>query len=200
VSTAIVIGGTGLVGKCLVKQLLEDPGTTKVVALVRRAVLPRHDKLQELIVDFERPDSFADAVRGDVLFSALGTTLGQAGSIAAQRRVDYDYQLEVAKLAARNGVKTYVLVSSGLANPRSRMAYLKMKGELERDVKSLGFSSVQILQPGLLTGVREKLTISTLNHSMPGKSVSTSTRKTPTADRSVGRSRKKKDREVPDVA
>jgi uncharacterized protein YbjT (DUF2867 family) len=91
-----------------------------------------------------------------VLFSALGTTLGQAGSVEAQRRVDYDYQLGVARLAARNGVKTYVLVSSGLANPRSRTAYLKMKGELERDVKSLGFPSLQILQPGLLTGVREK--------------------------------------------
>ena len=31
-----------------------------------------------------------------------------------------------------------------------------MKGELERDVQTLGFPSVQILRPGPLTGEREK--------------------------------------------
>ena len=91
-----------------------------------------------------------------MLFSSLGTTRGQAGSVSAQRTVDYTYQFEVAKLAASNGMASYVLVSSRGASPSSLSAYLKMKGELERDVQALAFSSVQILQPGPLTGEREQ--------------------------------------------
>ncbi len=108
------------------------------------------------MVDFDHPETFASRVQGDVLFSAMGTTRKQAGSLAAQRTVDYGYQLAVARLAARNGVHSYVLVSSSGASDRSLSAYLKMKGELERDVLPLGFASVQILQPGPLSGEREQ--------------------------------------------
>jgi uncharacterized protein YbjT (DUF2867 family) len=155
-STAIVIGATGLVGRCLVQQLLSDPDYSSVVALTRRATAVRDDKYHEHVVDFARPEAFADWVKGDVLFSAMGTTRRQAGSIAAQRTVDYTYQFEVAQAALQNGVKAYVLVSSRGANPSSLAAYMKMKGELERDVQGLGFSSLQILRPGPLTGEREQ--------------------------------------------
>jgi uncharacterized protein YbjT (DUF2867 family) len=155
-SIAIVIGATGLVGSNLLRLLLTDSRYTRVVALVRRATQVRHSKFEEHVVDFGAPASFADLVKGDVLFSAMGTTRSQAGSVEAQRTVDYTYQLEVAKLAARSGVPTYVLVSSGGANATSPFAYMKMKGELERDVKSLGFSALHILQPGPLAGTREK--------------------------------------------
>ncbi len=153
-STAMVIGATGLVGKCLVRQLLVDPRYSSVVAFTRRATSVRDPKYHEHVIDFGQPESFAEWLRGDVLFSTLGTTRAQAGSVAAQRMVDYTYQFEVAKLAARNGVESYVLVSSRGANPSSLSAYLKMKGELERDVRSLGFSSLQILQPGPISGER----------------------------------------------
>jgi uncharacterized protein YbjT (DUF2867 family) len=155
-STAIVIGATGMVGTCLVRQLLADPAYSRVIALTRRATSRQAERYAEQVIDFDHPERFAELVRGDVLFSAMGTTRGQAGSLVAQRRVDYTYQLEVARLAAHNGVKRYVLVSSTGANPRSFNPYLKMKGELERDVQALGFGSLQILQPGPLTGEREK--------------------------------------------
>ncbi len=155
-STAIVIGATGLVGKQIVLQLLGDDRYARVVALVRRPTDRKHDRYEERVVRFDEPESFAEWVQGDVLFSALGTTRGQAGSVEAQRTVDYDYQLEVARLAAKNGVKTYVLVSSSGASASSFSAYMKMKGELERDVQALGFSSVQILRPGLLVGERDQ--------------------------------------------
>ena len=155
-TTAIVIGATGLVGKCLVQQLLSDSSYSSVVALTRRGTSLRADKYQEHIVDFDKPDTFAAQVAGDVLFSCMGTTRGQAGSVAAQRVVDYGYQFELAKLAAQRGVRCYVQVSSKGADPNSLSAYLKMKGELERDVQSLGFTSLQILRPGPLTGQRDQ--------------------------------------------
>src|SRR5262249_46704122 len=80
----------------------------------------------------------------------------QAGSQAVQRKVDYDYQVDFAKQAAKNGVKTYALCSSSSANARSRIFYSRIKGELDRDVQQLGFERGRIMRPSLLGGARER--------------------------------------------
>jgi uncharacterized protein YbjT (DUF2867 family) len=153
---AVLIGATGLVGSQLLAQLLEDARFASVVVLGRRTVGRTHPKLREHLVDFEHPSAWAKHVAGDVLFSALGTTLKVAGSQAAQYAVDHAYQLETAAAAARNGVSTYVLVSSAGANPGARIFYSRMKGELERDVATLGFTRLHLLRPGPLSGERKE--------------------------------------------
>jgi len=47
-----------------------------------------------------------------------------------------------------------ILVSTGMADSSSRFGYTKMKGQLEDEVKSIGFKRTIILQPGLLMGSR----------------------------------------------
>lgn len=149
--TAIVIGATGATGKELVRLLSSDEDFQKVVIFIRRdADDLNHPKLGKNIVDFNRIDDWKNDLRGDVLFSALGTTLKQAGSEAAQRKVDFAYQFETAKAAAENGVKNYVLVSSTGANPRAFFFYPRMKGELEEAVKTLDFQRIHVFQPGIL--------------------------------------------------
>lgn len=155
-STALVIGSTGLVGKQLVELLLADARFERVVSFVRRPAGGTHPKLEEHVVDFRAPDAWADKVKGDVLFSALGTTIKQAGTKEAQYEVDYTFQFRTAQAAAKNGVPAYVLVSSTSANPASSVFYSRIKGELERDTQKLGFTSMTYLQPGLLGGAREK--------------------------------------------
>lgn len=151
---AIVIGATGLVGAELVKLLLADSRCTALRTFVRRPSGIVHAKLEEQVVDFDNPLRWRALVAGDVLFSTLGTTLKRAGSQAAQWKVDYTYQMETARSAAANAVPCYVLVSSGQARPDSRMFYLRMKGELERDVAALPFRHTVILKPGMLRGER----------------------------------------------
>jgi uncharacterized protein YbjT (DUF2867 family) len=153
---AIVIGATGLVGSELVRRLLADARFGSVVVLARRPTGIVHGKLREHLVDFDAPAGWAALVRGDVLFSALGTTIRAAGSQEAQYRVDHGYQHRVAELARGNGAGTLVLVSSAGASPRSRIFYSRMKGELERDVEALRFSRTRILRPGLLDGERRE--------------------------------------------
>lgn len=155
-STALVIGSTGLVGKQLVELLLADARFERVVSFVRRPAGGTHPKLEEHVVDFRTPEAWADTVKGDVLFSALGTTIKQAGTKEAQYEVDYTFQFRTAQAAAKNGVPAYVLVSSTSANPGSSVFYSRIKGELERDTQKLGFTSMTYLQPGLLGGAREK--------------------------------------------
>jgi uncharacterized protein YbjT (DUF2867 family) len=152
----IVIGSTGLVGRQLVEQLLEDARFDRVVSFVRRPSGRTHAKLEEHIIDFRAPDAWDSQVTGDVLFSALGTTIKQAGSKEAQYEVDYTFQFRTAQAAAKNGVKEYVLVSSASASPSSMVFYSRIKGELERDTQKLGFTSMTYVRPGLLGGEREK--------------------------------------------
>ena len=144
---ALVIGATGAVGKDLVKMLLEDDAFESVDVFVRRPVDVECPKLTVHVVDFDQPGTWRHILSGDVLFSCLGTTIKAAGSQEAQWKVDYTYQYETAKMARENGVKTYVLVSSVGASSRSKIFYPRMKGQLEDDVKKLGFPGCFILQP-----------------------------------------------------
>ena len=152
---ALVIGATGLVGSELVKLLLEDEHFQNVLVFGRRSLGMAHTKLEEHIIDFNNPSGWIHLVKGDVLFSTLGTTLSQAGSKEAQYQVDYTCQYEFAKGASHNEIPVYVLVSAPSANPGSRFFYTRMKGELERDVKKLNFKSISFIQPGLLSGTRQ---------------------------------------------
>jgi uncharacterized protein YbjT (DUF2867 family) len=154
--TAIIIGATGLVGNKLVHLLLHDDRFNKVIVFVRRSLTLTHPKLEEHVIDFNKPASWMHLVKGDVLFSALGTTIKQAGSKDNQYKVDYTYQYQFAQAAAQNQVPTYVLVSSASANASSKLFYTRIKGELERDIKNLSFKSISIIQPGLLTGERQQ--------------------------------------------
>lgn len=151
---AIVIGATGLVGTALINELCKRPEFTRIIVFHRRKLGAFHSKIEEHIVNFDEIESWKHKIQGDVLFSALGTTLKTAGSKQKQYLVDYTFQYNIAKHASEQGVKQYVLVSSGGANPNSSVFYLRIKGELERDVCELGFLSTYFIRPNLLRGDR----------------------------------------------
>lgn len=100
---AIVIGATGAVGQNLVKTLLYDDRYETVTTFTRRPLGFTHPKIQSFIVDFNLPDTWHHLVQGDVLFSALGTSLKQAGSKEAQYRVDHDYQFPLPGRPRKTG-------------------------------------------------------------------------------------------------
>lgn len=147
---AIVIGGSGATGRELVRLLLEDVRFTKVRVLVRKAYFEQHDKLEEIIVDFDKLSSYHQVIKGEVAFSCLGTTLKDAGSKDAQWHIDYDYPLDFAQLAFNNGVSHFVLLSAIGADAKSSIFYNRMKGSLEEAIKKIGFKHLMILQPGFI--------------------------------------------------
>ena len=155
--TALVIGATGATGSELVAQLIEDDRFNSVVVFSRRALSISHTKLTCHIVDFDNPQSWSDLVKGDVLFSALATTLKQAGSQQAQYKIDYTYQYQTAETAAANGVKAYVLVSAMGANADSWLFYPRIKGQLDKAVSALHFKQIHIFRPGFLLRQPDKI-------------------------------------------
>jgi uncharacterized protein YbjT (DUF2867 family) len=153
----IILGATGLVGGALTQTLAADQGFARPITLTRKPAW--QDISDNHVIDFEQLADAADYFVGDVLFSCLGTTRRRAGSLAAQRRVDVDYQLQAAQIAQAQGVKHYCLVSSSGADAASKNPYLQMKGALEEEIKKLGFERVTILQPSLLLGPRDHVRV-----------------------------------------
>jgi uncharacterized protein YbjT (DUF2867 family) len=147
---ALLIGATGATGSDLLDRLLKDPAFDRVDIFVRRKPDLQHAKLSIHVIDFDKPETWQQLVKGDVLFSCLGTTLKAAGSKEAQWKIDHDYQYQFAKAAADNHVARYVLVSSAYASPDARLYYPRMKGKLEEAVKALGFSRIVIFRPPTL--------------------------------------------------
>ena len=154
--TANVIGATGLVGKQLVKQLLGNENFGKVRIFVRRKTGIQHPKLEQQVVDFTKEETWAKKLTGDVLFSALGTTLKQAGSKEKQYEVDFSFNQNFAQKAKTNGIENYVLVSSIGANSKSSIFYTRIKGELDDAVSKPSFKNLAILRPSSLTGNRDE--------------------------------------------
>tara|TARA_Y100000991_G_scaffold31115_1_gene19812 strand:+ start:972 stop:1622 length:651 start_codon:yes stop_codon:yes gene_type:complete len=147
---ALVIGATGATGRELVKLLLNDNEVEKATIFVRNSPAIDHEKLKTYVIDFNEIENHKDLIKGDVLFSALGTTKKDAGGKKEQYLVDYTFQHEFAKIAAINGVENYSLVSSTGANAKSSFFYTKTKGALEEAVKKLNFRKIDIFQPPML--------------------------------------------------
>jgi uncharacterized protein YbjT (DUF2867 family) len=152
--TALIIGATGLVGNQLLGQLLSDDTFSKVKIFVRRSTGMIHDKLEEIMLDFDNIKAQKDKIKGDVLFSCLGSTIKQAGTKANQYKVDFTYQYEFAKVAAENAVPDYVLISATSASSKSMFFYSRIKGELEAAISTLDFKKIRIVQPSVLEGHR----------------------------------------------
>lgn len=154
--TALVLGGTGLVGKQLVKQLLDDPYFSSVKVFGRRPTGIVNAKLVEVVIDFNKSEEWAHELVGDVIFSAFGTTLKKAGGKEQQYQIDYHFQYQVIRLAFENSVPDCVLVSSPGASVGSKVFYTRMKGELDRDVAKLGFDRLVLIKPSVLAGKRDE--------------------------------------------
>jgi len=150
----LLAGATGLVGSHVLAQLLAAPECSAVVAPTRRALDVVHAKLDNPLVDFERLPVQAPWWQVDAAICALGTTMQQAGSREAFRRVDHAYPLAIARLARQHGASAFALNSAFGADTRSRLFYNRVKGELERDLQVLGFASLTLVRPGLIGGER----------------------------------------------
>ncbi|KAK1755725.1 protein FMP52, mitochondrial [Echria macrotheca] len=160
-STAAVIGSTGLVGSHILSTLLNSDAVAAVHTISRRAPKSSGAKLQAAV----EPDTTQWAGKLSAItpppttvFSALGTTRQAAGGIANQWKIDHDLNIELAKAAKARGVRNFVFISSagtrGLLS--GHVPYAQMKVGVEDAIKELGFDHAVILRPGLIIGEREK--------------------------------------------
>ena len=152
-----LVGATGLVGGHVMAQCVgrED---VRLTAIARReAVLPPGIRMELFVAEPEKWGEVLEAVRPTAVICALGTTWKQAGEDeAAFRAVDERLVLDLAEASRSQGVERFVVVSSAGANAAAKQFYLRVKGEMEREITRIRFPRLDILRPGLLLGARGK--------------------------------------------
>ncbi|KAG7172707.1 oxidoreductase HTATIP2-like isoform X2 [Homarus americanus] len=154
--TALVLGGSGEIGKQLVRELVANAAFSRIVLVTRRQLDIQSEKVEQKIVDFEKLDDYKEAFGGaQVGFCCLGTTRGKAGA-KGFIHVDRDYVSHAARLLKEGGCSHFHLVSSTGANKTSMFLYNKTKGEAEELVKELNFPRLSIYRPSLLLCDREE--------------------------------------------
>ncbi len=152
--TALILGATGLVGGHVLRLLAADARWNRVITLGRRTMEPASATHIHHVIDFDEMDVHTEHFACDDMFCCLGTTIKQAGSKEAFRRVDFGFPVEAAYLAKAQGASQFLLVSSLGANAKSRIFYNGVKGEVERALTEVDFDSLAIFRPSLLAGDR----------------------------------------------
>ena len=149
----LLLGGSGLVGRELLRLLQRDPRVSRIIAPSRRplppsskVVNPLGEHLTSLVVALDEPI--------DLLFCCLGTTRKQAGSAEAFRAVDYDLVVDSAKAARELGARHCLVVSASGANASSRFLYNRTKGQMEQALMQQGWPLLTLVRPSLLVGKR----------------------------------------------
>lgn len=152
----LLVGATGLVGRECLRLLLSDQAIARIEVVARRALSPdvRSPKLSTHIIDFDHLNEYDELFTVDAIICALGTTIRQAGSRTRFRTIDLEYPLDFARLGRRRGCSHFLVVSSLGANPKSRIFYNRVKGELEAGLRELDYPCLTIVRPSLLLGPR----------------------------------------------
>lgn len=152
--TAVLAGATGLIGSAVLDLMLRDGSYFKVIALSRKPLHAKDPKLLNLVVDFEKLADYASQLKADDVYCCLGTTIKQAGSKEAFRKVDLDYPVSLAATTLAQGAGQFLLVSAMGAKRDSSIFYNQVKGEVQDRIQALHFKAFHIFQPSLLVGPR----------------------------------------------
>ena len=151
-----LVGATGMIGTQVIKECIGREDVRLQAVARREAQLPRGIRIEYFVADPENWGEVFDAVRPKAVICALGTTWKKAGQDeAAFRAVDQKLVIDTAQAAKDYGVDRFIAVSSVGADPLSKNFYLKVKGEVERELTRIRFNRLDILRPGLLVGDRQ---------------------------------------------
>lgn len=152
----ILVGASGLIGSHLLTALIESAEISRILLVLRKPLNISDPKVQELIVNFNQLENFSSDIKGDIMYSCQGTTRTKTPDSDLYRKIDLEYPLKLAEIGIRNGVLQFHLVSSLGADVETSNSYLKLKGELENELKKLSIPSLHIYQPSLLSGKRKE--------------------------------------------
>ena len=154
---AVLFGGTGLTGSCILDLLNNDPDFKSIIVVTRNIFTHSSNKISNKVIDFSDPAEIESCVKQDsIVFSCVGTTKTQVkGDKNKYRAIDYDITLNIANACEKLNAKKFLFVSSGGANSSSSNFYLKLKGEIEDAVLKTKQKSLFILKPSLLIGKRK---------------------------------------------
>ena len=154
--TALIFGSSGLVGGNLLNQLINNSNYSRIKIFVRSYPDIVNPKVEIINLDFYNLEKNKNLIIGDDCFFCIGTTKKNSPDKNEYRKVELDLPKQIAQICKSNYVKTFIFISSGFADPNNSGDYLKFKGLVEEEIKSLNFEKIGILRPSFLLGNRKE--------------------------------------------
>ena len=153
-----LFGPTGLIGNEILKLLENDSDFEKINVVSRRPFELKSRKSSLNIIDFKDFNSYLNVIDGsDVVLAAIGTTQSKVGfNKKKYREIDFDIISNTVKACKEKNVKHFSFVSSAGADINNKSFYLKLKGEIEKEVESKQLNSSTVYRPSLLLGNRKE--------------------------------------------
>ena len=153
---AVLFGGTGLTGGCILDLLKNDSDFKSIILVSRKTFTLSSNKISNKVINFSDPVEIERCIKKDsIVFSCIGTTQAQVkGDKKKYREIDFDITINIANACKKLNAKKFLFISSGGANSSSSNFYLKLKGEIEDAVIKTKNNSLFILKPSLLLGKR----------------------------------------------
>ena len=153
-----LFGATGLIGNEILKLLENDSDFEKINVVSRRPLELKSKKSNLNIIDFKNFNSYLNVIDGsDIVLAAIGTTQSKVGfNKKKYREIDFDIISNAVKACKEKNVKHFSFVSSAGADINNKSFYLKLKGEIEKEVESKQLNSSTVYRPSLLLGNRKE--------------------------------------------
>ena len=154
--TALIFGSSGLIGGHLLNKLIQNNHYNKIKIFVRAEPEIQDSKIEIIKADFNNLKKHIEDIKGDDCFYCIGTTKQNSPDKNEYKIIERDMPVEIAEIAKKNSVNSFLYVSSGFADPKNSGAYLRYKGEVEEELKKLNFTKLGIMRPSFLMGNRKE--------------------------------------------
>ena len=151
-----LFGSTGLIGNEILKLLEKDDYFKNINVISRREIKLKSKKSKLKLIDFSNSDDYLSVIENsDIVLAAIGTTQSKV-NFNKKKYVDIDLGIvsKIAKACKEKKVKHFSFVSSAGADIKNKSFYLKLKGQIEQEVKSHKLNSSSVYRPSLLLGKR----------------------------------------------
>ena len=160
---AIILGSTGMIGKSVLLQCMEDEEVNSILIINRNALEITHQKVKEIILQNVADISDQrDLLRQyDACFFCLGVS--SVGMSEEQyNKITYDLTMKFARIlvsVSPQAVFCYVSGSGTDSSENGKLMWARVKGKTENALLSLPFKDAYMFRPGYiqpLKGVRAK--------------------------------------------
>lgn len=152
---ALIIGATGAVGSELFTLLKTHTSCKEIRVIARKANPHAHDKVRWVVApDFLDPALKAHFRGITHLFICIGTTQAKTPDKTQYHLIDYGIPKQMAEWAAEADVYHALVISSIGASAKSRIFYLKTKGEMEEALIDTHIPRIDFLRPATIIGSR----------------------------------------------
>ncbi len=150
----MITGATGMVGKGVLLECLQNPAVSDVLVLNRRPLGMQHPKLKEIVhANFYDLSAVEAGLRGyNACYFCLGTSAFRMKE-EDYRRVTYDLTLHVANTLLRlNPGMTFCYVSGQGTDGtgQGRTMWARVKGQTENALLALPFGGAYMFRPGFI--------------------------------------------------